>query len=101
MSAGKSQDAATENTSGCLNSRSWPPKPDLEKPISQFCSVPVMDRLALTQGTSWVVMNESYCTLALAGLSAYQGLVGNPGSMMVRLYRFWALAASAVAMPSP
>src|ERR1700742_5206587 len=101
MAAGKSQDAATENRSGCRSSRSWLPKPDFEKPISQFCSVPVMDRLALTQGTSCVVMNDSYWTLALAGLSAYHGLVGKAGWMMVRLYWFWASAASAVAMPSP
>jgi hypothetical protein len=47
MSAGKSHDAASVNTSGCFRMRSCPPIPDFENPISQFCSVPVAARFAL------------------------------------------------------
>ena len=39
--------------------RSCPPRPDLENPISQICSWPVMARFFSTQGTISLVMNVS------------------------------------------
>src|SRR5215470_16764242 len=91
MSAGKSHDAASWNRPGCRKIRSWPPIPDLENPISQSCSVPVVDRFCLTHGTSSCVMKLSYCQSGLVGVSAYQGSTPNAGSMMVRLY--WSSAS--------
>ena len=86
MSAGKSHDAASVNRSGCFSSRSCAPIPDLEKPISQFCSVPLVARFALTHGSSSVVMKVSYWRLGSFGLFAYHGSIANEGSMIVRLY---------------
>src|ERR1700739_2677422 len=101
MSAGKSHDAASANTSGCFRRRSSPPIPDFEKPISQFCPPPARvvngpvaadpegaAKFCVTQGTRSFVMNVSYWRLASLGLSAYQGSTANDGSMIVRLYVF-------------
>ena len=86
MPAGKSHAAASVNRSGCFSSRSSAPIPDLEKPISQFCSVPVVARFALTHGSSSDAIKLSYCRLASFGLLAYQGSVAKEGSITVRLY---------------
>src|SRR5947209_5276033 len=99
MSAGKSQDAATANTSGCFSRRSAPPIPDLENPISQFWPPPAnaangcvakapagAEKFWVTHGTRSLVMKVSYRRLGSFGLSAYQGSIANEGSMIVRLY---------------
>ena len=86
MSAGKSQAAASVNTSGCFRIRSVAPMPDFEKPISHFCSAPVVARFCITHGTRSFVRNVSYLTDGSFGLSAYQGSIPNDGSMIVRLY---------------
>src|ERR1700722_2192045 len=92
MSAGKSQEAAAVNTPGCLRIRSCAPSPDFEKPSSQFCSLPVLPRFLVTQGTRSSAMKVSYWIAGLVGLFAYQGSTGNDGSTIVRLYLFCALS---------
>src|SRR5690348_3415551 len=101
MSAGKSHDAASVNRSGCFRIRSWPPMPDLENPISHICSLPVVARFCLIQGTSSCVMKVSYCRRGSFGLFAYHESIPNVGSMIVTLYWFCALADCSVASPSP
>src|ERR1700758_2286346 len=99
MSMGESQDAASVNRSGCFRMRSCAPTPDLENPISQICSFPVVDRFCLIQGTSSCVRNDSYWTLGSVGLSAYHGGTPNVGSITVRLYWFCALSDCSVSRP--
>src|SRR5215469_12768018 len=109
MSAGKSHEAASENSCGYLRRRSCAPSPDFEKPISQFCPPPVgvlapppvPPKFCCTQGTRSCVMKVSYWTLGLSGLFAYHGSIANDGSMIVRLYWFCALRLSKVSSPSP
>ena len=81
--------------------RSCAPRPDFENPINQFCSVPVVERLALIHGTRSLVMKVSYCRLASLGLFAYHGSMANVGSMIVRLYWSSASSAAIVSSPSP
>ena len=74
--------------------------PDFENPISQFCSVPEVEKFVTTQDRNRVI-KVSYWTLALSGLSAYQGSSGNVGSMTVRLYWSSASRDANVSSPSP
>ena len=85
---------------GCFSIRSCPPRPDLEKPISQFCSWPVVARFFSTQGTTCLVMNVSYWIFEFLGLSAYQGSIPKVASMIVRLYLFCASSLRSVSSPS-
>ncbi len=75
--------------------------PDFENPISQFCSVPIVERLAMTHGCSSAAMNVSSCSLASVGLSAYHGSAPNDGAMTVRFFWFWAFSDCTTWRPSP